>query len=71
MHLHGVMLDKWWLEQNAEWQQLVKKWPSPMGGNAGVLACSQTLNHQLTLTGQNSVAVLARAVYVVLFVRPT
>lgn len=41
VHLHGVMLDKWWLEQNAEWQQLVKKWPSPMGGNAGVLAWSQ------------------------------
>lgn len=37
VHLHGVMLDKWWLDQNTEWQQLVKQWPSPMGGNAGVL----------------------------------
>lgn len=36
VHLHGVMWQKWWLEQNSDWQQLVKQWPSPMGGNAGV-----------------------------------
>jgi hypothetical protein len=30
------MWQKWWLEQNSDWQQLVKQWPSPMSGNAGV-----------------------------------
>lgn len=35
VHLHGVMLQKWWLESNPQWQQLVKQWSTPLGGSAG------------------------------------
>lgn len=51
VHLHGVMLDKWWLEQNAEWQQLVKKWPSPMGGNADASRMNALTGSALTSEG--------------------
>jgi hypothetical protein len=39
VHLHGVMLSKWWLESNPQWQQLVKQWPTPLGGSAGGILC--------------------------------